>query len=117
MRLVIEPGRPDDAPAAAKLITETDVELFRLYGGGDLGPWEEIANWEWRGLCGIYSHTMSHVARLDGEVVGVLVSYSARRFAGIDWSLGCSRAHVEGSRWAQLDAVRPLTNFLFPALP
>lgn len=117
MCLVIEPGRPDDASAAAKLITATDVELFRLYGGGDPGLWEEIAAWEWRGERGIYSHSMSHVARLDGEVVGVLVSYSARRFAEIDWSLGCSRPHVEASRWAQLDAIRPLTNFLFPALP
>jgi ribosomal protein S18 acetylase RimI-like enzyme len=117
MCLVIEPGRPGDAPAAAKLILETDVELFRLYGGSDLGLWEEIAKWEWLGPCGIYSHTMSHVARLDGEVVGVLVSYSARRFAEIKWSLECSRAHVEASRFAQLDAIRPLTNFLFPALP
>src|SRR5262245_31106027 len=97
MSLVIEPGRPDDAPAAAKLITDTDVELFRLYGGGDLGLWEAITAWEWRGERGIYSHTMSHVARLDGEVVGVLVSYSAQRFAALDWSLGGSRPHFEAA--------------------
>jgi ribosomal protein S18 acetylase RimI-like enzyme len=117
MTLVIEPGRREDAPVAAKLTAETDVELFRRYGGGDLSLWTTIAEWEWRGEEGIYSHTMSQVARLDGALVGLLVSYSPERDARIDWALGCSRPHIEASRWAQLNAERPLAAFLFPAIP
>jgi ribosomal protein S18 acetylase RimI-like enzyme len=117
MTLVIEPGRPEDAPVAAKLIAATDVELFSRYGGGDLSLWTDIAAREWRGADGIYSHTMSRVARLDGALVGLLVSYAPQRAARIDWTLGCSRPHIEPSRWAQLNAVRPSAAFLFPTVP
>ena len=117
MCLVIEPGRPDDAPAAARLIADTDVELFSLYGGGDLSLGVEISEWEWREERGIYSHTMSQVARLDGDLVGLLISCSSQRDVAIDWTLGCSRAQLAPDRWVQLDAVRPLAAFLFPALP
>ena len=48
MCFVIEPGRLDDAQVAAQLIAETDVALFTFCGGGDLGVWVELSEWEWR---------------------------------------------------------------------
>jgi ribosomal protein S18 acetylase RimI-like enzyme len=113
----IEPGRPEDAAAASRLLFETDPVLFGLYGSGDRDLWREVAGWEWRSETGIYSHTMSHVARVGGEVVGLLVSYTPRRDALTDWSLGASRAHIDPGRWRRMEEVRSLSAFLFPAIP
>jgi ribosomal protein S18 acetylase RimI-like enzyme len=113
----IVPAHPDDAPEAARLIAETDADLFRYYTNGDLHLWVEVAECEWRADRGIYSHTMSHVIRRDGQVVGLLVAYSARRSAAIDWSLGSSRAQLGPARLSRIDLVRSLASFLFPVLP
>lgn len=51
----IVPAEADDAPAAARLIAETDAHLFRHYTGGELDLWAEVAECEWRAPCGIYS--------------------------------------------------------------
>jgi ribosomal protein S18 acetylase RimI-like enzyme len=113
----IVPAHPDDAPLAARLIAETDADLFRYYTGGDLELWVEVAECEWRGERGIYSHTMSHVIRRDGQVVGLLVAYSSRRHDLIDWSLEGSRARLGPARLSRIDLVRSLASFLFPVLP
>lgn len=113
----IVPGHPDYAAAAASLIAATDTDLFRYYGGGDPSIWVEAAEHEWRGESGIYSHTMSHVARLNGELVGLLISYPSQRDNLIDWTLGCSRAHLAPDRWGKIATARPLAAFLFPVIP
>jgi ribosomal protein S18 acetylase RimI-like enzyme len=117
MCFVIEPGRPDDAPAAARLIADTDLALFTFCGGGDLGVWVELSEWEWRQEHGIYWWAMSHVARLDGRLVGLQVSYSARQHAMIDWSFSGARAHLAPERWGRLAAAQRLIPFLFPHIP
>jgi ribosomal protein S18 acetylase RimI-like enzyme len=117
----IEVGRPDGGPAAAQLIADTDVALFSLYGGGNLDMWRSIAGTEWRAPRGIYTHKLSHVARRDEEIVGLLISYSPNeeQEVAIDWSLGSSRGllTIDRGQWEQLDAVRRMATFLFPAIP
>jgi ribosomal protein S18 acetylase RimI-like enzyme len=113
----IVPAHPDDAPRAAHLIAETDADLFRYYTQGDLDLWVEVAECEWRAERGIYSHTMSHVIRRAGEVVGLLVAYTCSRSALIDWSLGSSRARLGSDRLSRIDLVRSQASFLFPRLP
>ncbi len=95
--LTIEHGRSEDAAVAAEMIADTDRELFSYCGGGDLRLWVEIAEWEWWEDRGIYSHKMSRVARLDGSIVGLLIGYSSRRHAEIDWSFASSRPPSGGS--------------------
>ncbi|MFI5461390.1 MAG: GNAT family N-acetyltransferase, partial [Isosphaerales bacterium] len=110
-------AHPDDAPGAAYLIAGTDADLFRWYTRGDLDLWAAIAECEWRADPGIYSHTMSHVIRRQGEVVGLLVAYSSRRQATIDWSLAGSRARLGSARLSGIDLVQSPAAFLFPPLP
>jgi ribosomal protein S18 acetylase RimI-like enzyme len=115
--LTIEVGRPEDGAGAAEMIADTDRDLFSYCGGGDLRLWVEVAEWEWREERGIYSHKMSRVARLDGGIVGLLIGYSSRRHAEIDWSFGSSRAHMTPDRWGRVTTAYPLAAFLFPAIP
>jgi ribosomal protein S18 acetylase RimI-like enzyme len=113
--------KADDKQSAAELIAVTDAALFSLYGGGDPDLWRNIAEEEWRSERGIYTHKLSHVARLNGKVVGLLISYSPKeeRETAIRWDLESSRKElsIETSRWAQLDAVRSQASFLFPKIP
>jgi ribosomal protein S18 acetylase RimI-like enzyme len=117
MCFVIEPGRPDDAPEAARLIAETDVALFTFCGGGDLGVWVELSEWEWRQPRGVYCWTMSDVARLDGRLVGLLVSYSSRQHEMIDWSFSGARTRLSSERWGRVATAHQLVPFLFPSIP
>ena len=71
--LTIQPGRPEDSSIAAELIADTDRALFSFCGGGDLGLWIELSEWEWREERGIYNHAMSHIARRDESVLGLLI--------------------------------------------
>jgi len=113
----IVPAHANDTPGAARLIAETDADLFRYYTDDDLNLWVEVAECEWRAERGIYSYTMSHVIRREGQVVGLLVAYSFRRNADIDWSLGSSRARLGSARLSRIDLVRSPASFLFPSLP
>jgi ribosomal protein S18 acetylase RimI-like enzyme len=117
MCFVIEPGQQGDAAAAAWLIAETDVALFTFCGGGDLGMWVELSESEWLPEDGVYSWTMSDVARLDGQPVGLLVSYSSQRHETINWSYAGARAHMPPERWACVAAAHRLVPFLFPFIP
>jgi ribosomal protein S18 acetylase RimI-like enzyme len=110
-------AHPDDAPGAACLIAATDADLFRWYTRGDLDLWAAIAECEWRADHGIYSHTMSHVIRRQGEVVGLFVAYSSRRQATIDWSLAGSRARLGSARLRGIDLVQSPAAYLFSPLP
>ena len=113
----IVPAHPDDAAEAARLIAETDADLFRFYTHVDLNLWVEVAECEWRAERGIYSYTMSHVIRREGLVAGLLVAYSSRRHDLIDWSLKSSRERLGQNRCSRIDLERSLASFLFPILP
>ena len=60
---------------------------------------------------------MSHVAGLDGQLVGLLVSYSSRQHATIEWSFIGARAHMAPERWGTVAAAHRLVPFLFPSIP
>lgn len=113
----IEPGRLDDAVEAARLIAETDAELFRYSTGGSLEAWIELATHEWRHPKGIYSSTLSQVARARGALQGLLVSYSGRQHLEIDWSFGSSTPHLPPDLVERVRENHRLVAFLFPMIP
>jgi ribosomal protein S18 acetylase RimI-like enzyme len=116
MCFVIEPGRPEDAAQAARLIAETDRDLFSSYAG-DLAGWVEISAHEWCHERGIYNHKMAGVVRDGPALRGLLIGYPGRGPLEIDWSLGNSAPHVSAALMAQVRRVRRLVHFLFPAIP
>jgi ribosomal protein S18 acetylase RimI-like enzyme len=117
MSFALEPGRPEDAPIAARLIAETDRDLFSFYAGGSLSAWIEISEHEWRHERGIYSYTMADVVRVGATIHGLVVGYSSRRHLEIDWSLGSSAPYVSADLMARIQAVRHVVFFVFPAIP
>lgn len=117
MEWIVESGKPDDGPEAARLIAETDTDLFGYCTRGNLQAWVDLAEWEWRSERGIYSFRMSNVVRSDAGLLGLLVSYSSRRHREIDWSFGCSRPHMHPSQWDRITETYKLAAFLFPAIP
>ena len=77
MSRTLEPGRAEDAPTAARLIAETDRDLFSFYAGS-LSAWIEISEHEWRHERGIYSYTMADVVRVGAAIQALVISYSSR---------------------------------------
>jgi ribosomal protein S18 acetylase RimI-like enzyme len=116
MCFVIEPGRPEEAAQAARLIAETDRDLFTSYAG-DLAAWVEISEHEWRHERGIYCYRMADVVRDGAALRGLLISYSGRAPLEIDWSLGNSAPHISPAVMAQVQRSRRRVHFLFPAIP
>jgi ribosomal protein S18 acetylase RimI-like enzyme len=116
MSFVIEPGRPEDAAQAARLIAETDRELFRSYVG-DLASWVEISEHEWRHERGIYCYRMADVVRAGSALRGLLISYSGEAPLKIDWSLGSSAPLLAPALEAQVQRMRRRVQFLFPDIP
>jgi ribosomal protein S18 acetylase RimI-like enzyme len=113
----IVPACREDAKQAARLIAETDADLFRWYTDDDLDLWIKVSEHEWESDSGIYSHTMSHVIRQESDVVGLLVAYSFPRSKGINWSLKSSRDRLGSDRLSRIDQVRSTAKFLFPEHP
>jgi GNAT superfamily N-acetyltransferase len=115
---IVEPGKQDDGPEAARLIAETDTDLFSFCTGGNFQAWVDLAEWEWRSDRGIYSFRMSHVVRGETGLLGLLVSYPSRRQREIDWSFESSRPHLEPSQWHRItETYHKLAAFLFPTIP
>jgi ribosomal protein S18 acetylase RimI-like enzyme len=115
--LQIEAGRAQDAAIAAELIVDTGRGLFTHFSGGDLQTWAALCESEWRTEHGVYSHSLSHLARQGEQVLGLLIGYSAKRKATLDWSFAASRARLAPERWAAIAAAMPLAGFLSPLLP
>lgn len=112
-----EPGCPGDADIAARMIAETDADLFRYLTGGSLDAWAEIAAHEWRHERGIYSYTMADVVRRGAEILGLIVSYSSRRHDEIDWSRGSSAPFVREELMRHVCEASRVGGFLFPSIP
>lgn len=117
MNFTLEPGRPEDATAAAALIAETDTELFRYITGGDLAAWQTIATHEWRVEHGVYCHDIAQVVRHKKTLAGLLLGYTLERHDQIDWTFGSSIPHVAPEIAARVRAAHRLVPFLFPILP
>jgi ribosomal protein S18 acetylase RimI-like enzyme len=113
----LEPGRPVDAPIAARLVAETDRDLFTFLTGGSLSAWIEISEHEWRHERGIYSYTMADMVRVGATIHGLVVSYLSGRHLEIDWDLGSSAPYVSADLMARIRAVRDVVFSLFPAIP
>jgi ribosomal protein S18 acetylase RimI-like enzyme len=116
MSFLLEPALPDDAEVAARLITQTDEELFRYCTGGSLDDWVTLAKLEWGHRRGIYSYTLADVVRSGPDLQGLILSYSYSRHLEIDWSLGSSAPKLPPSLLERLRSTRPTASFLFPAI-
>jgi ribosomal protein S18 acetylase RimI-like enzyme len=117
VNLTLQPARPEDAEAAARLITQTDAELFRYLTGDDLSVWETVAALEWRRERGIYCHTLADVVRDGPELLGLILSYHSCCGLEIDWSLGDSATRLPPALQERLAEARRTAFFLFPAIP
>ena len=115
---IVEPGKQDDGPEAARLIAETDRDLFGFCTGGNPPAWVDLAEWEWRSDRGIYSFRRSHVVRGETGLLGLLVSYPSRCHREIDWYFESSRPYLDPSQWHRIaENYHKLAAFLFPTLP
>lgn len=117
MPFVLEPARLDDAEATARLIAQTDVELFRYCTGGSLDDWIELSVHEWRHPRGVYNYTMADVVRSGPDIQGLILSYSSRRHNEIDWSFGSSAPHLTDELSSRVRESQRVVPFLFPSLP
>ncbi|MFO0879805.1 MAG: GNAT family N-acetyltransferase [Gemmataceae bacterium] len=75
----IEPGRPDVARDAARLICTTDVALYRLLSAGRPDVAEDFVAGQWRRDGCLFSHRFALVARGAAGVCGVVLSYTAEQ--------------------------------------
>jgi ribosomal protein S18 acetylase RimI-like enzyme len=115
---VVEPGKQGDGPEAARLIAETDKDLFKFCTGDNVQAWEDLAKWEWREDRGIYGFRRSHVVRDETGLLGLLVSYPSRYDSEIDWDFKSSRDHMDPSLWHRItENYNNLAAFLFPTIP
>ncbi len=85
MTLTISPGRIEDAPAAARLLADTMAGFgVAVLGLGD-EQMELKALLRWFGeKDNRFSHQFSHMARLDGEMAGLLLCFPGREAARIN---------------------------------
>lgn len=113
----MEPGTPADAAVAAALIARSDPALFSYCMGGSLDAWVELSRHEWQHERGVYSYTMSRVARAESRLLGLLIGYTAGRHAQIDWSFGSSAPYLPAELVRRNREAHRLVAFLFPAIP
>jgi ribosomal protein S18 acetylase RimI-like enzyme len=113
----LKPGRPEDASAAARMIAETDRDLFRYCTGGNLEDWISLSIHEWRHERGIYSYTMADVVRAGAKLLGLVVSYSSQRHWEIAWDLSSSAPHLAPELVERVRQTHRIIPFLFPYIP
>jgi ribosomal protein S18 acetylase RimI-like enzyme len=91
MTLTISPGRIEDAPVAARLLAETMAGFgVAVLGVGD-EQLELKAMRRWFGeQDNRFSYQLSHMARLDGEIAGLLLCFSGAE--GPLLTKGCARS-------------------------
>jgi ribosomal protein S18 acetylase RimI-like enzyme len=115
--MLIVPGRPEDAPAAARLIVQTAPGLFRLLAGSEEATLLKLFEQEWEKAHGIFSYTMSRVVRDGDELLAVLVSYTERQRATMDFTFAAPEERVPPEFLRQLNERNRSLSYLFPALP
>ena len=115
--MLIVPGNPEDAPAAARLIAQTAPGLFRLLAAGEEAMLLEAFEHEWSKDCGIFSSTMGQVVHDGDELLAVLVSYTERRHATMDFTFAAPAERVPPEFLQRLNERNRSLSYLFPALP
>jgi len=101
MTLTISPGRIADTTAAARLLADTMAGFgVAVLGAGD-EQLELKALQRWYGeKDNRFSHQFSNIARLDGEVAGLLLCFPGRDVPGL--TKGCVRSILSIYRFGQL---------------
>lgn len=73
--MILEPGTTADDPAEiADLIWETDPEMCEFVFG-DRQTWHLHCVIEWRATTGLHTSCSATVARLGGEIVGLVIAF------------------------------------------
>jgi len=101
MTLTISAGRIEDAPDAARLLAETMASFgVAVLGAGD----EELelkALLRWYGEeDNRFSYQLSHMARLDGEIAGLILCFPGKEVPGL--TKGCARSILSIYGFGQL---------------
>jgi ribosomal protein S18 acetylase RimI-like enzyme len=115
--MLIAPGSPEDAPAAARLIAQTAPGLFRLLAAGEEAMLIEVFEHEWAKDCGIFSSRMGRVVRAGDELLALLVSYTESRHATMDFTFAAPPERVPPGFLRRLNERNRSLSYLFPALP
>jgi ribosomal protein S18 acetylase RimI-like enzyme len=115
--MLIVSGRPEDAPAAARLIVQTAPGLFRLLAAGEEAMLLDLFEHEWEKDGGIFSSTMGRVVRDGDELLAVLVSYTERQHATIDFTFAAPPERVPPEFLRRLNERNRSLSYLFPVLP
>lgn len=91
MTLTISAGRIEDTPAAARLLAETMAGFGVAVLGVEDEQLELKALQTWFGeKDNRFSHQFSHIARLDGEIAGLLLCFPGKEVPGL--TKGCARS-------------------------
>jgi GNAT superfamily N-acetyltransferase len=114
--MLIVPGRPEDAPAAARLIVQTAPGLFRLLAAGEEAMLLEVFEHEWRKEAGIFSSTTGRVVRAGDELLAVLVSYPEHRHATMDFTFAAPPERVPPEFLRRLNERSRSLSYLFPLI-
>ena len=101
MTLTISPARIEDAPAATRLLAETMAGFgVAVLGLGD-EQLELKALLRWYGeKHNRFSHQFAHIARLDGEIAGMILCFPGTEVPGL--TKGCARSILSIYRFGQL---------------
>jgi ribosomal protein S18 acetylase RimI-like enzyme len=101
MTLTIAPGRIEDTTTAARLLADTMAGFgVAVLGAGD-EQLELKALQRWYGeKDNRFSHQFAHIARLDGEIAGLLLCFPGREVPGL--TKGCARSILSIYRFGQL---------------
>jgi ribosomal protein S18 acetylase RimI-like enzyme len=91
MTLTISPGRIEDVPDAARLLAETMAGFgVAVLGGGDEQlELKALLRW-YNEKDNRFSHQFTHLARLDGEIAGLLLSFPGAEVPRL--TKGCGRS-------------------------
>lgn len=123
---VIEPARPEDAPEAARLLIETDPDLYRFLYGEDFEATRALLSVQWQRSDCLLGHHLALVARQAGRPLGLVLSYTAEQhqalpqFATIDVRdsvAGISRDRVAAVMEQRAASAMRDAAYLFPAVP
>ena len=115
--MLIVPGRPEDAPAAARLIAQTAPGLFRLLAAGEEATLLKLFAYEWQKDGGIFASTMAQVVRNGDEVLAVLISYTERQHAAMEFIFAAPPERVPPDFVRRVNERNRSLSYLFPAVP
>ena len=99
----------DDPATNADLIWETDPEMCRFVFR-DRQTWHRYCAIKWRAAAGLHTYSTAMVARLEREIVGLVIAYPQAEMTG---RFAATVARYETDVGQRMEAV----GWLFPVLP